>query len=111
MYADPQLMYADPTVTPEGPRSLHFRGNCPIPRLPELASSCARPQAAALRDLEEALHDVGGWTASVDEVEVDVLQAMPREPVSVVHLIVQSNYHGNASLLEIRNVFLRSEDL
>ena len=50
MYADPQLMYADPTVTPEDPRSLHFRGNYPIPRLQKLASSCARPQAAALRD-------------------------------------------------------------
>ena len=34
---------------PQGPRSLHFRGKRPIPRLPELASSCARP-AAALRD-------------------------------------------------------------
>ena len=44
-------MYVDPTVTPEGPRSLHFRGNCPIPRLQKLASSCARPQAAALRDV------------------------------------------------------------
>ena len=43
-------MYADPTVTPEGSRSLHFRGMRPIPRLPELASSCARP-AAALRDI------------------------------------------------------------
>ena len=47
----PGEMYADPTVTPEGPRSLHFRGNCPIPRLPELASRCARLQAAALRDV------------------------------------------------------------
>ena len=45
-------MYVDPTVTPMGPRSLHFRGNCPIPRLQKLASSCARP-AAALRDLVE----------------------------------------------------------
>ena len=43
-------MYADPTVTPEGPRSLHFRGMRPIPRLRELASSCVRPQTAALRD-------------------------------------------------------------
>ena len=32
-----------------GPRSLHFRGRRPIPRLRELASSSARP-AAALRD-------------------------------------------------------------
>ena len=38
-----------PEVTPQGPRSLHFRGKRPIPRLPELASSSARP-AAALRD-------------------------------------------------------------
>ena len=31
-----------------------FRGKRPIPRLPELASSCARPlPAAALRDLDE----------------------------------------------------------
>ena len=45
-------MYVDPTVTPMGPRSLHFRGRRPIPRLPKLASSCARP-AAALRDLLE----------------------------------------------------------
>ena len=29
---------------------MHFRGKRPIPRLPKLASSCARP-AAALRDL------------------------------------------------------------
>ena len=43
--------YAKCTVTRRGPRNLHFRGNCPIPRLPELASSCARPQAAALRDI------------------------------------------------------------
>ena len=42
-------MYGYPGVTPPGPRSLHFRGKRPIPRLPELASSCARP-AAALRD-------------------------------------------------------------
>ena len=41
-----------------GPRSLHFRGRRPIPRLRELASSCARP-AAALRDappLAQLLH-------------------------------------------------------
>ena len=40
-------MYADPTgyreVTPQGPRSLHFRGMRPIPRLQKLASSSARP--------------------------------------------------------------------
>ena len=35
--------------TQPGPRSLHFRGRRPIPRLPELASNCVRP-AAALRD-------------------------------------------------------------
>ena len=38
-----------PTVTPQGPRSLHFRGKRPILRFQKLASSCARP-AAALRD-------------------------------------------------------------
>ena len=46
MYADPG---GSPGVTPQGPRSLHFRGMRPIPRLPKLASSCTRP-AAALRD-------------------------------------------------------------
>ena len=34
-------MYADPTITPEGPRSLHFRGKRPIPRLPKLAHPAA----------------------------------------------------------------------
>ena len=38
-----------PQATPQSPRSLHFRGRHPIPQLPKLASSCARP-AAALRD-------------------------------------------------------------
>ena len=53
----PGEMCADPTgyreVTPQGPRSLHFRGKRPIPRLLELVSarSSARPlSAAALRD-------------------------------------------------------------
>ena len=41
-----RLMYGYPA----GLRSLHFCGRRPIPRLPELASSCARP-AAALRDI------------------------------------------------------------
>ena len=45
----PRLPHAYPTLTPRGPRSLHFRGRRPLPRLPELASSSARP-AAALRD-------------------------------------------------------------
>ena len=40
----PQL----PTGYPQGPRSLHFRGKRPIPRLPELASSSARPLARPL---------------------------------------------------------------
>ena len=39
-----------PQATPQSPRSLHFRGKRPIPRLQKLASSCARPLAAALRD-------------------------------------------------------------
>ena len=43
-------MYRVPGGYPQGPRSLHFRGKRPILRLPELASSCAPPQAAALRD-------------------------------------------------------------
>ena len=43
-------MYAKPTGSRQGPRSLHFRGRRPIPRLPKLASSSARP-AAALRDV------------------------------------------------------------
>ena len=46
----PGEMYADPGGYRLGPRSLHFRGRRPIPRLPKLASSCARP-AAALRDI------------------------------------------------------------
>ena len=45
-------MYADPGgsrgVTPQGPRSLHFRGMRPIPRLPKLASSSARLLARPL---------------------------------------------------------------
>ena len=41
---------------PPGPRSLHFRGRRPIPRLPKLASSSARP-AAALRDYRCRLPD------------------------------------------------------
>ena len=41
-----------PTGYPQGPRSLHFRGKRPIPRLQKSASSSARP-AAALRDHEE----------------------------------------------------------
>ena len=49
MYAKCTRTHSYPTVTPQGPRSLHFRGKRPIPRLQKLASSCARP-AAALRD-------------------------------------------------------------
>ena len=45
----PGEMYSYPPVIRPGPRSLHFRGSRPIPRLPELASSCVRP-AAALRE-------------------------------------------------------------
>ena len=41
-----------PQATPQGPRSSHFRGKRPIPRLQKLASSCARP-TAALRDLSQ----------------------------------------------------------
>ena len=57
MYADPsgsrQGTRWVPGGSPEGPRSLHFRGKRPIPRLPTLASSCARPLSAAAqhRDL------------------------------------------------------------
>ena len=39
-------MYGYQTVNRPGPRSLHFRGRRPIPRLPELASNCVRPAAA-----------------------------------------------------------------
>ena len=46
---DVREMYGYPTVARRGPRSLHFRGRRPIPRLPELASNCVRP-AAALRE-------------------------------------------------------------
>ena len=35
--------WAKCTVTPAGSRSLHFRGGRPVPRLPELANSSARP--------------------------------------------------------------------
>ena len=45
----PGEMYGYPGVTRGGPRSLHFRGSHPMPRLPELASNCVRP-AAALRE-------------------------------------------------------------
>ena len=57
----PGEMYSYPPVIRPGPCSLHFRGRRPIPRLPELASSSARPQAAALRDLfQDALaHEDG----------------------------------------------------
>ena len=58
-------MYADFTVTPEGPRSLHFRGKRPIPRLPELASSCARPSSAAG---SAAVRKVGPPAPAVQEV-------------------------------------------
>ena len=54
-------MYAKCTVTPAGPRGLHFRGRRPIPRLPDLASSCARPLgAAALRDVDGAVASANG---------------------------------------------------
>ena len=55
-------MYGCPTVTRRGPRSLHFRGRRPIPRLPELASSSARP-AAAIRDEDEDTTD--DYTATI----------------------------------------------
>ena len=42
-----RLPHGYPGVTPPGPRSLHFRARRPKPRLPKLARSCARPQAAA----------------------------------------------------------------
>ena len=53
MYGYPPV---NPPVNPPGPRSLHFRGRRPIPRLPELAINCVRP-VAALRDLNEAKHN------------------------------------------------------
>ena len=70
-----------PTGYPQGPRGLHFSGRRPIAHLPESASSCARPQAAALRDLSsvflfsglgclsfpfEAAESCAEWLPSVD---------------------------------------------
>ena len=43
-----------PTGSPQGPRSLHFRGKRPIPRLPELAHAAARGRK---RPLNTAIGD------------------------------------------------------
>ena len=78
----PQATHRLPTGYPQGPRSLHFRGKRPIPRLQKSASSSARP-AAALRDHPErqekhaALPNGGGHlvVGGVERVELPV----PRE--------------------------------
>ena len=67
-----------PIGYPQGPRSLHFRGKRPIPRLPELASSSARP-AAALRDLGEGVE-------------------IPREAVFVLR--IQAVFHIHNQLVQ-----------
>ena len=45
-------MYGYPTVTPPGPRGLHFRGRRPVAHLPELAhaAACGLKPAAQPRD-------------------------------------------------------------
>ena len=76
----PGETYADPTgyreVTPQGPRSLHFRGKRPILRLPKLASICARP-AAAFRD-----HQARGRQQERDRVAGRHGKAIAREALS-----------------------------
>ena len=46
-------MYGYPTVTRRGPRSLHFRGRRPLPRLTELAhaAACGLPPLSATAEV------------------------------------------------------------